>query len=83
MRDPLKGRSQDVPLEASPTFQPPTRFWAVRPPGLPGGEARLAALAAAGVKSRAIVEETAQSQLLPDGLPLILLGLKGKGDKKG
>lgn len=50
--------------------------------GLPGGKARLAALAAAGVKSWAIVEETAQSQLLPDGLPLILLGLEGKGDKK-
>ena len=55
----------------------------MRPPGLPGGEAGLAALATAGVKSWAIVEEAAQSQLLPDGLPLILLGLKGKGNKKG
>ena len=44
----------------------------------PWGQAGLAALAAAGVDARAIVEEAAQRQLLPDGLSLILLGLKQK-----
>lgn len=43
---------------------------------LPWGEAGFAALAAAGVDARPIVEETAQGQLLPDRLPLILLGLQ-------
>lgn len=47
-------------------------------PHVPGGEAGLAALAAAGVQSRAIVEEAAERQLLPDGLALILLRLRGK-----
>lgn len=42
---------------------------------LPRGQAGFAALAAAGVDAWPIIKETAQSQLLPDRLPLILLGL--------
>lgn len=43
---------------------------------LPRGQTGFATLATAGVDARSIVEETAQGQLLPDGLPLILLGLQ-------
>lgn len=43
---------------------------------LPWGQAGFATLAAAGVDARPIVKETAQGQLLPDRLPLILLGLQ-------
>lgn len=48
---------------------------------LPWGQAGFPALAAAGVNARPIVKETAQGQLLPDGLPLILLGLQQKNIK--
>lgn len=60
-------------LPPQPQLPPPSPV-----PHVPGGEAGLAALAAAGVQSRAIVEEAAQCQLLPDGLALILLRLQGK-----
>lgn len=43
---------------------------------LPWGQAGFATLAAAGVDAWPIVKETAQGQLLPDRLPLILLGLQ-------
>lgn len=42
----------------------------------PWGQAGFAAFAAACVDAWAIVEETAQGQLLPDRLPLIFLGLQ-------
>lgn len=52
-------------------------------PHVPGGQAGLATLTAAGVEPRAIVEEAAKSQLLPDGLTLILLSLQGKECRRG
>lgn len=52
-------------------------WWVSRKSKLsPWGQAGFAALAAARVDARAVVKETAQGQLLPDGLPLIFLGLQ-------
>lgn len=52
-----------------------------KPEVLPWGQAGFAALAAAGIDARPIIEETAQGQLLPDRLPLILLGLQQEINK--
>lgn len=48
---------------------------------LPWRQAGFAALAAAGVDAWPIVKETAQGQLLPDRLSLILLGLQQEINK--
>lgn len=66
----MEGKEEVIEEEIEEDFSP------IISEASPGRQAGFAALAAAGVDARAIVEETSQRQLLPDGLPLILLGLQ-------